>query len=138
MDGYGSGGNVATDLMRFLLSADEVRQQKDLDLLAAFDFRKRVPHVIFTADYSPTGKIERAIVSWKKIPDASGYVVKRRSVFENTENIFQFGNVDLISQMEQLGDYIRAYVLTFYDTINSDSVWAFLDKGVSPDQYYLY
>lgn len=138
MDGYGSGGNVATDLMRFLPSADEVRAQKDLDLLAAFDFRKRIPKVIFTADYDPSGDPNGMVIGWKKIPDASGYIIKRRNIFDSTEKTVQVSNTDLTTAMDHLRDYLKAYVLSFYDTIDDTHVWAYLDQSTTPDQYYLY
>lgn len=138
MDGFGSGGNIATDLMRFLPSADEVRAQKDLDLLSAFDFRKRVPKVLFTADYVPTGDQQGMVICWKKIPDASGYVITRRGVFDNTERKIQLSNADLQPAMDHLRDYLKAYFLTFYDTIDDTQVWAYLDQSIAADQYYLY
>ena len=138
MDGYGSGGNPATDLMRFLPSADEVRAQKDLELLAAFDFRKRQPKIVFTADYQPGDELQGMVIGWKKIPDASGYILKRRGVFDNTEKTIQVSNTDLQTAMDHLQDYLNAHVLTFYDTIDATQIWAYLDTSCSPDQYYLY
>jgi hypothetical protein len=138
LDGFGSGGNVATDMMRFLPSADEVRIQKESDLLAAFDFRRRVPRVLFTADYDPAGDQPGMLVCWKRIPDASGYVINRRNVFDNTERKVQVSNADLQSAMDHLRDYLKAYLLTFYDTVDDTQAWAYVDRDTSPDQYYLY
>lgn len=138
MDGYGSGGNPATDLMRFLPSADEIRAQKDLELLSAFDFRKRQPKVVFTADFQPGDELQGMVIGWKKIPDASGYILKRRGVFDNTERSIQVSNKDLQMSMDHLRDYLNAHILTFYDTIDDTQVWAYLDNSCSPDQYYLY
>lgn len=138
LDGYGSNGNVATDLMRFLPSADEVREQKNEELLAAFDFKRRVPKVIFTSDYQPTGDKQGMLVGWKKIPDASGYVVRRRNVFDNTEAEIHLSNSDLTTVMDHVRDYIKAYVTTFYDTVDDTQLWTYLDQSVLPDQYYLY
>jgi hypothetical protein len=138
MDGYGSGGHTATDLMRFLPSADEIRAQKDLELLAAFDFKKRQPKVVFTADYQPGEWLEGMVIGWKKIPDASGYILKRRGVFDQTEKSIQVSNKDLQTSMDHLRDYLNAHILTFYDTIDHNQVWAYLDNSTAPDQLYLY
>jgi hypothetical protein len=78
------------------------------------------------------------VIGWKKIPDASGYILKRRGIFDQTEKSIQVSNVDLQTSMDHLRDYLKAHILTFYDTIDDTQIWAYLDNSCSPDQYYLY
>lgn len=139
MDGYGSNGNVATDLMRFLPNAQELQEAADAQLLAAFDFRKRIPHMLFTTDYEPddTG-LKGCIVGWKKIADASGYVVHRRSILNNTEAEITVSNKDIETKYAQISDYVKNWILTFYDTVEQNQIYAYLDTGVPPDGNFFY
>ena len=136
--GLGSSGDPAVDLLRFIPSADEIRAQKNLELLSAFDFRKRVPRIVFIADYDVLGKRSGAIIGWKRISDASGYVIKKVSVFERAQATLQVTNADLETSRDSVGSYVEKFVSPFYDDIDFKNVCLYLDTGVSTDQMYRY
>jgi hypothetical protein len=138
LNGFGNNNSTATWLMSYLPDADAIAQQKAQELLAALDFRKRVPKMLFSLDYSPSGQTLGAIVGWQRISDASGYVLKRHGIFANDDVSVTLTNADLKAQKDQLGDYVRTWVMTFYDQINFDSICVYLDKTVRPDEYYNY
>lgn len=139
MDGYGSNGNVATDLMRFLPNAQELQEAADDELLAAFDFRKRLPKILFTTDYEPDDSgLKGCIVGWKKIADASGYVLHRRSILDNTEAEITIANADIETKYAQISDYVKNWIMTFYDTVDQTQIYAYLDTGVPPDGNFFY
>lgn len=139
MDGYGSNGNVATDLMRFLPNAQELQEAVNDELLAAFDFRKRIPKILFTVDYEPNDDgLKGCIVGWKKIADASGYVIHRRNFLDNTEAMITLSNADIQNKYSQISEYVKNWVLTFYDTLDESQIYAFLDTGVPVDSNFFY
>lgn len=139
MDGYGSNGNVATDLMRFLPNAQELQEAADDELLAAFDFRKRLPKILFTVDYEPDDSgLKGCIIGWKKIADASGYVLHRRNILDNTEAQITVSNTDIETKYAQISDYVKNWVMTFYDTVDESQIFAYLDTGVPPDGNFFY
>lgn len=138
LQGFGSLAATSLDLMKFVPDSDLVKQQKAQDVLAALDFRKRVPRVLFTADYRPDSQDRGSLVGWRRIADASGYVLKRHSVFENTDVQFTLSNTDLASSYDNVRDYVKTWVLSFYDNVDENAVWAYVDTTCSPDQYYIY
>lgn len=138
LEGFGSSGHPSVDLMKYLPDIDELREQKNLQLLSAFDFTKRKPQIIFTADYSPDGQSKGCIVGWKRIPDASGYVLTRRNIFDQTEKSFVISNQDAQQALVPLSDYIKTWVLSFYENISDNLIYAYLDNTLSENQYYNY
>lgn len=137
-DGLGGSGDPAVDLMQFLPDLDLLKEQKALRTLQALDFSKRVPKIIFTANYAPEGIVKGGIVGWQKIPDASGYIVKRKNIFDNKEVAYIISNDELKVRWEHIKDYVKAWILTFYDNVDQNNVMAFLDGGVEPNAYYTY
>jgi hypothetical protein len=137
-DGFGGSRNAAVDLLRFTPGIDLVRKQKSDDRLGVLDFKQRMPVVLFVADYVPESDVKGAIVGWKKIPDASGYIVKRRNVFDGSEKTFTLSNDDLRSHLGNIKEYLKSWIMTFYDTVGIDSVCAYLDNVVYGSGYYQY
>ncbi len=138
LDGFGGSGDPLVDLSKLLPDADEVKAQKAIDALSVFDFSKRTPKVLFTAHYSPDGEPKGVIVGWRRVNDASGYVLKRRNAFDGSEVSYALTNADVKLQNTRLIEYVKAWVLSFYDNINPDNVCCFLDADVSPNAYYFY
>lgn len=137
LDGFGGSGNTATDLLNFIPDLDAIRKQKAKDLLATIDFRKRVPRVLFTSSYSPDGEDRGCIVGWKRIPDASGYILKRRNIFNGREEKFFITNQEASTLHSRFKEYVKSWVLSFYDDVTVDSVYYFLDQ-VPSDGFYTY
>ena len=137
LEGFSQTGDPEATLSTMLPDADQIVQQKADQTLSVLDFSKRVPHVLFTADYAPAGKTIGSIVAWKKIADAAGYVVKRHSVFNLDDTSIELSNFDVASQYASIRDYVRTWLLTFYD-IDESSICAYLDKDVLKDDYYFY
>lgn len=138
LEGFGSTGQPSTDLMKYLPDVDELREQKNLQLLSAFDFTKRKPQIVFTSDYSPDGNTKGCIVGWRRIADASGYILIRRNIFDQTEKTFVISNQDAQQALVPISDYIKTWVLSFYENISENMIYAYLDNTLSPDQYYNY
>lgn len=138
LDGFGGSGDTLLDLSKLLPDADEVKSRKAAEALSVFDFSKRIPKLLFTAHYAPDGIPKGIIVGWKKVPDASGYVIKRRNIFDDNEVTYSLTNADVKSTTNRLMEYVKAWVLTFYDNVNPDNVYCYLDADVGPNAYYLY
>lgn len=137
--GLGGTGNTAADLMRLLPNADELKTKKAQDALSVLNFGKRLPHVVFVAEYNPN-QVEGdmgALIGWKKMADAAGYIIKRHSVIGNEDVQFEVTNEDVIKNQRYM-EYARAYVLTFYDKIKADGVCLFLDSNPPIDDYCIY
>ena len=138
LDGFGGSGDALLDLSKLLPDADEVKTQKATEALSVFDFSKRIPKLLFTAHYAPDGIPKGIIVGWKKVPDASGYVIKRRNVFDGNEVTYGLTNSDVNASTARLSEYMKAWILTFYDNVNHSNVCCYLDADVSPHAYFFY
>lgn len=138
LEGFGGSGNTSVDLGRLTPDQEAIKAQKALDALSVLDFTKRVPQVLFTAYYQPSVDPQGIIVGWKKVPDASGYVVVRRSIFDDKEVTYSLSNDDVARDTARLSDYVRAWILSFYDQVQPTQVVTFLDTSFIPDAYYYY
>jgi hypothetical protein len=138
--GLGGSGDAAKDLMRLLPNGDEIKKEKARAALSVLDFGKRIPHVIFTADYSPNQDTASVgtLIGFKKIPDASGYIIKRHSVLTGDDVEFEITNEQLKTMNDTFMDYARTYVLTFYDKLDPSSVHLFLDKNPPVHDFFSY
>ncbi len=132
------GSEGAVSLMSFLPDADRVRRSSIVEGLANLDFSKRKPRMMFTTIYEPDGIQRGSIIGWKRMPDASGYIVRRHSVFENKDAEFKFDNSKIATEYSVVRDYCKEWVLSFYEGVDQNKVWAFLDRDVKLHNYYLY
>lgn len=137
-DGFGGTGNAAEDLLKLTPDSSSVRETKLSNAAALFDFSKRMPRVVFTANYAPDGDSRGALVGWRRIPDASGYIVLRRNFFDGQRTIFTLTNERLRSEHANYREYAKTWVMSFYDELDVDSIWLFADPDVDPDGYYFY
>lgn len=139
-DGLGGSGNPAVDIKVLLPSLDAQKREAAARALQALDFSKRVPSLLFTLDYRPEmskGSVG-TILGFRRIPDASGYLIKRRDVFIARDREIQIDNASISPITAQLLPYAKAYALGFFDKIDEGSVLLFLDTDVSSDEYYIY
>ena len=137
-DGLGGSGNAAIDLMQFLPDMDLLKEQRAAKALEALDFSKRVPRIIFTSDYAPDGIVKGGIIGWNKMNDASGYIIKRKNILDNHEVSYAISNEELNVRYSHIKDYVKAWILTFYDNVDENNVVAYLDGDVEPNSYYTY
>ena len=138
--GKGGTGNTFADLMRFLPTMDDVKRERARRALSVLDFSKRNPKILFTLDYTPTQSegSRGCIVSWKRISDASGYVLRRRAVFSEADDEVTLSNEDLRETTKALSDYVKTYALTFMGSVHEDSVFSYLDESIAEGEYYIY
>jgi hypothetical protein len=136
--GYGSSGDTVTDLSKLLPDADSIKRQKIEESLAALDFRKRVPKVLFTADYSPSDKLLGSIVGWKRLVDASGYMIKRHDVFSGKDKVWHLSNEDVKANYSSVKDYVKTWVTSFYDDLDDKNVCVLVDRFLEKDSYFFY
>ena len=137
-EGYGGSGNPAVDLLSFVPDADAIKANRAAQALSVLDFRKRTPKALFSVSYNVGGFSSGNVVGWRRVPDASGYILKRRNVFTSEETSFTFSNDELRSKYDQVIDYVKSWVLCFYDTIDPGSIFAVLDSTLQPNAYYVY
>lgn len=140
-DGLGGTGNAAVDIQALLPSAEDRQKEASRRALEILDFSKRIPKLLFTADYVPEkgGASRGTIIGWKRIPDASGYVVKRRAVFSGKEQSYELSNSSALSMTKQLRGYARAIALSFFSDDEEANALLFLDSDVLvDDEYYVY
>lgn len=135
---FGGTGNTSVDLAKLIPDADAIKRQKAEDLLAQFDFHKRVPKMLFTVNYNPQRESKGCIVGWKKIPDASGYKITRTSVFDGNVKNYVLSNDEINSRTSHLLDFLKVWVLSFYDTFDERLISCFLDSEIQPNQFYKY
>jgi hypothetical protein len=139
-DGFGGSGNPAADILRFLPQADDIKRQTEEQALSVLDFGRRVPYIMFTMEYKPVHDAPPVgtLVGWRKINDASGYVITRRDVFTQQELQFTINNSALVQLSTILRDYVKTYATTFFNKIDENSIVCFLDANASADEYYVY
>jgi hypothetical protein len=139
-DGLGGSGNPAADILTFLPTNDQVAEQSLAQALSVLDFTKRVPYLLFTSDYSPVHNqpSQGTLVGWKKIPDASGYILTRREVFAARNSTTEVSNATLDAMHDGFSDYAQRYVLSFFDSIDPSNVYFFLDTDLEANEYYIY
>lgn len=140
-NGLGGTGNPAADIKTFLPSADALKKEAARQALEVLDFSKRVPYLLFTADYRPRadGPSQGTLVSWKKIPDASGYTVWRRAIFSGHEQSFDVDNASLVASSAALLPYARSFAVSFFDNVDNRLVMIYRDSfDRSENEYYIY
>jgi len=138
LSGFGGNADTSISLSNFLLNADDVKKQKAEEALSMFDFSKRLPKILFTAEWAPSGETKGTIVGWKKIFDASGYIVKRTSLFSGEVVMYAFTNDEMKADTDKLFEYVNTWILSFYDNIDPKSIVFFIDTNISVDCYYHY
>lgn len=138
------GKNTIVDLSKYFPDMDEILEQKAKEALAAFDFTKRVVKVMFTCAFKKNKDFisDGCIVGWKKINDASGYIVRRRELFSGNDASFKLTNDDLRQvqlQNQYVDEYVKNYVLSFYDkSVDENSICKFVDYNIEKNAYYVY
>jgi len=136
-NGLGGSGNVAADILTFLPSSDQVRQNIAAQELAVLDFTRRVPYLLFTLDYESKGK-RGVIVGWKKIADASGFIVKRHASFSQTDTQVNIDNVRIKSDTLLYLDYAKLHALTYLEDFDDSAIQLYFDDSLLEDEYYVY
>lgn len=139
-DGFGGSGNGAADILKFLPSLDDIKKARADQALSVIDFSKRTPYLLFTLDYVPhQGKPSKGtIIGWKKIPDASGYILKRHDVFAQSDYELTVDNQQVKDQTAVLMDYVRQYALSMLNPIDENSVMLWLDPNVPANDAFVY
>jgi hypothetical protein len=136
-DGLGGSGNVAADIMSFLPSSDQVKQNIAEQEFAVLDFTRRIPYLLFTLDYNVNGK-SGVIIGWKKIADASGYVVQRHSSFAQSDTYVNIDNDRIKADTAKYLDYAKLHALTYLEDFDDAVVQLYFDDALLPDEYYIY
>lgn len=137
LNGFGGTGDTLRDLLSMMPDMDAIKARKAQDSLAILDFSKRIPRIVFTASYDTSDGKKRCVVGWKRIADASGYILKRREVFSEEEKQTVITNAAALSAYDSVRDYVKTHVLSFYDDIGEDSIYAYVDE-LAADSYYVY
>jgi hypothetical protein len=140
VDGYGGSGNPAADITAFDAGSPYIAQQKALAALSVFDFTKRTPIVVFTANYAPDQgtSSKGCIIGWRTIPEASGYTLTRTDVFGTKQAQISVNNAALAAQASLLDDYVSTWIINFYDDLTAEDLCLYLDSSISTDSYYFY
>ena len=138
LDGFGGTGDASIDLAKLLPDADAIKAQKAAEALSVFDFTKRIPKVLFTAFYAPAGVPKGIILGWKKVADASGYIIKRRNIFDGRDTQYVVKNDEAVAGTNRLREYVSAWILSFYDHVQESMVFSFLDADAPPHGYFFY
>lgn len=137
-----AGYDIATtgegsDILSFLPDADMIKRRRIREALGALNFANREPRVLFTSNYDPDGISKGCILAWIKIPDASGYKIKRHDLFSGEDVEFQLSNSMLEVHFDSIKDYVNEWALSFYD-VQESRIYAFLDDSIKKDNIYTY
>lgn len=142
VDGMSSqSGNPLADILGYQPDGDFIKRKRAIDALARLDFSKRKTYMLFTADVITEGKRQNGtVVCWMKMRDASGYNIRKRDVFK----IIDYPQINLSGEFlekstkELLSDRHFQQVLSFYDWVQPDDVYAFVDDATGSDTLYSY
>lgn len=128
-------GDALVDILGYQPDGDFIKRKRALDSLARIDFTKRKPYLLFTADFDGG-----ALVAWSRMPDASGYKIIRRDVFSMVDlPPVYLQNESLEASKRSLLEDDRVFqVLSFYDWLDPDDVFLYVDHSVKPDTLYSY
>lgn len=139
-DGLGGSGNPASDILQFLPDADAIKKKNAIDVLSVIDFSKRTPELLFTMEYAPEigKKYKGTLIGWRRIPDASGYILRRRDVFGGRDTTWSIDNNDVASQSDAFLQYSKLFATSFMNSIDDHSIVVFFDEDVSDNEYYMY
>lgn len=132
-------GDPLVDILGYQPDADSVKRKQALDSLGKLDFSKRQAYLLFTADVLKDGKrTAGTVVCWQKMRDASGYSLGKRDVFaEVNYPPASFLNADLQSQTDALlADPNFRQVISFYDWVDTDDIYATVDSTTQSDTLY--
>lgn len=138
LEAIGGSGEYSLDLMSYGPSMREIQSEKARLSSAILDFTKNVPTVLFVADYRPVDEMLGTLVGFKKIPSASGYVIKKRNLFTGEESETQAANESLQQTTDSFVSYANSKATGFYDKIDPSSVYLFYDRGIVSDSYFFY
>lgn len=135
----GIGNQSVNDLLGYVPGGDKFKLNRALESLNSLNFNKRIPRLMFTADFSPDGlETKGAIIGWKKMPDASGYIITRHNIFENIDDVVTLTNSQVKNTTEAIREYIETWVLSFYHNVDSKTISAWLDTTAEQDKMYTY
>lgn len=138
MDGMAFATDSKSDILSFIPDLDKIKRKRVLESLSELNFNKRVPKVIFTANYDPDDVSHGTIIGWRKMPDASGYIIRRKSIFDGSVKEFKLTTKEATTEYLLVKDYVREWVLSFYDKSLEDAIFAFVDKTGQPNNMYSY
>ncbi len=138
MDGMAFASDSKSDILSFIPDLDKIKRKRVQESLSELNFNKRVPKVIFTANYDPDDVSRGTIVGWRKMPDASGYVIRRKSIFDGSVKEFKLSTKEAITEYLLVKDYVTEWILSFYDKSLEDSIFAFVDRTVQAGNMYSY
>jgi hypothetical protein len=132
------GGRLAAalDLPTTAEEASQNREEHERFLVDSFKASR--PRIVFTCDYSPSGRIEGCVVCWRRIATSSGYRIRRRNILDGTEELFVLSNEELEAQLSSIRDYVNDRALDFYDDLDEDQVRVFLDRDVPAHGFFTY
>jgi hypothetical protein len=134
-------GDPLVDLLGYQPDADFVKRKRAIESLSKLDFSKRKPYILFTADVIKNGhRKDGTVICWQKMRDASGYNITKRDVFR----IIDMPSINVSNEAlrettaELLADTNFQQVLSFYDWITRDDIFAIVDAATHPDTVYSY
>jgi len=134
-------GDPLSDILGYQPDADFIKRKRALDSLNKLDFSKRKPYLLFTADVITDGKRKNGtILCWGKMRDASGYNITKRDVFSEIDfDKLNLANDDLVKTTNDLmSDNNFKQILSFYDWVHENDVFAFIDTSTHADTVYSY
>lgn len=132
-----SRSSSPADLLAFTANQEYIRRKKLQEARAVSDFKERQPNVMFIVDYVYGKKYRGQIVGWKKVADASGYILKRYNIFTNEESSYTIFNEELNERFKHIDVYVKNSILPFYD-VDENNVIAFLDEEAKEHNFFIY
>lgn len=141
VDGLGPlSGDPLADVLRFTPTDEILKIRAALQAVSELSFSRRKPYLLFTADFNDSSKSKDTTVCFMKMRDAGGYEVKKRDVFSSVDFPIQsFSNETLQASTDSLlADPNFKQLINFYDWVDQDDFYAFLDQGNDPDRLYSY
>lgn len=138
LDGFKFSTDSSVDLLSFLPDADALKRKRIEESLSSLSFNKRIPKLLFTCNFDPDDSSKGTIVGFKKMPDASGYIIKRTAIFTGETKEFRFSNSEITREYSKIKSYVKEWVLSFYDSSVENSVLAFVDNTTQKHHIYKY
>lgn len=105
--------------------------------LAALDFSRRRPQVLFTIE-GPDESRPNCVLCWAAMPDATSFEVTRLDNIDGSSTSFKVSSADVVVAGTEIENHVRDTALTFYPQLSIDKVRAYHDRGIARNRLYSY
>jgi hypothetical protein len=112
-----------------VIDANVLKRQQAFDKLSGLTFSKRRPRALFLCERKHDGKVS-LVLGWRRMKDATGYMVRARDVFQDELEEFDAGPAAFSSLDPGVVDFYRRNVAPLFPSLTENDVALFEVDGV--------